>query len=99
MTAERIVYPDSPFFAIAWRDCLAWALESPEVATEYERETGRKLAKLLPSSPIEQMIDAATGNQPTEAVNHFVDWFNANIWGSDPFVSGIPTFDEAPRGR
>lgn len=89
--SERHVYPDSRFWAIAWRDCLFWAIRDADVLAAYERETGRTFS--LAASPIDAMVDAATGNEPAR---DFVTWFNANVWGSDPFVSGIPTFADEP---
>lgn len=85
--SDRVVYPDCPFFAIAWRDCLTWAIQDPDVLAEYTRDTG--VVFNLAANPIDKMVDAATGHEPAA---HFIDWFNANIWGADPFVRGVPSF-------
>ncbi len=90
--SQRVVYPDSPFHAIAWRDCLAWAIENPEIRTAFMAET-RIAFPNSAQTPIDHMVDAATGRDEF-VIQRFIEWFNRMIWGADPFISGIPTFSD-----
>ncbi len=69
--------------SFAWRDCLTWAIAEPQVLAEYTRDTGATIMP-APTSPIERMVDDATGAQ-RKSVEDFMAWFNVNIWGDDPF--------------
>lgn len=82
MTEARIAYPNDVLQAIAWRDCLAWAIGEPKILAAFTKETGMKVDRI----GVERMIDEAVGYDHLQAVcDKFVDWFNANIWGEDPF--------------
>lgn len=76
------------FQAIAWRDCLEWAIHEPAVIAAFCRETGTMF--VAPKNALEAMIDAATGNKPDYAgiEERFVAWFNENIWG-EPEPKGV----------
>ena len=62
----------------AWIDCLVWAVSNDKVIDQYKRDT--KSGFVPPNTPIERMIDEATGHGKAE-VEKFVEWFNVNIWG------------------
>lgn len=72
--------PADPLMAMAWRGCLEWACGHPEVLKAFEEETGTRY--VAPRTPLDRMIDAATGADESVA-RAFVQWFNANIWGDD----------------
>jgi hypothetical protein len=72
--------PDDPLMALAWRDCLSWAVGEPEILGAFQRETGTAYA--APRTPLDRMIDKATGVEEHVA-RAFVKWFNANVWGED----------------
>ncbi len=72
--------------AIAWRDCLDWALFDDQVRDHFRDETGIDLRQ--PDSPIAQMIEEATGKR-TADVGRFIEWFNAEIWGPDHVPAGV----------
>ena len=87
MTAEarqRIAYPDNPLQAIAWRDCLMWAINSPEIRAKFTGVTGISFPTPA-TTPLDAMIDEATGHY-REVVDRFVDWFNEWIWGENPWA-------------
>lgn len=80
---QRVTYPDNHVMAIAWRDCMAWVLSDPKQCRQFEAATGVKIGR----APIEAMIDGATGHDHYQHVaDAFVEWFNANVWGEDPFA-------------
>ena len=66
------------FMVPAWLGCLSWAIGSDDVRTRFTQETGERLVS---NSPIEQMIDKATGYQD-HVITQFVLWVNENIWGT-----------------
>ena len=72
--------PDIPKYAWpAWADCLHWALGRPDILAAFKAET--KMSYKAPQSPIETMIDDATGySRPF--LEAFIPWFNANVWGA-----------------
>jgi hypothetical protein len=72
--------PRSEWARPGWGGCLVWAIGSKEIRDRYEAETGDHYK--LSSSPIEQMIDEATGVQGEWLVN-FITWMNRNIWGEN----------------
>ena len=68
---------------LAWRDCVLWAMAQEEVVSRFTADTGLKLSR--PTSPLDQMIDEATGYR-TAVLGKFVEWFNVNVWGDYPPV-------------
>jgi len=69
--------PDDPLMAQAWVDCLRWACTFPPHIKAYTEATGYQPLR----SPIERMIDSATGADRAEA-ERFIRWFHANVWGT-----------------
>lgn len=85
MSAERIAYPNNIIMAIAWRDGLMWAISNPEILCRFEKETGIRGAR----SGIEALVDEACKvprTTPAELAEAFMEWFNKEIWGEDPFA-------------
>lgn len=70
--------PADPLMAIAWRDCLLWAIGSDGILAAFRAETGNRWSPGL--TPAERMIDGACGADARFA-REFVAWFNANVWG------------------
>lgn len=85
----RTAYPDNPVMAVAWASALSWAFRTPACVSAYEQDRGRRLDFLAPRSPIYRMIDKATGHEDAQIAD-FVEWFNAEVWGEDPF-GGVDT--------
>ena len=85
--SERIAYPDNPIMAGAWYAAVKWASQEPDCIKRFEEATGHKFSFSDSRSPIERAVDKATGYDQ-ESISQFVDWFNANIWGEDPFQGG-----------
>ena len=67
---------------IAWRDCLLWSISStePDFVGCFETATGLQLPRPA-NSPIERMIDDATGYS-TANVPEYIVWFNEHVWGT-----------------
>lgn len=82
---QRIAYPDNPFMAAAWLSALRFASCHPEIVAAYEEDQGRKFLFFAERSPLDAMIDQATGAEAV-ALDDFVDWFNEVVWGDDPFA-------------
>lgn len=81
---QRIAYPDDPLKAAMWYGMLRHALTSqPKIIAAFTKDTGLALP-LRPRNAIEVMVDDAT-RVNHEIVDAFVDWFNTNVWGDDPF--------------
>ncbi len=64
----------------AFLGLIDYLIRQPGAIEEFERETGMRFK--LPSSPIEQMIDSATGAQ-TEYIRSFICWAQKNYWGEE----------------
>ena len=70
---------DTPeYMAPAWLGCLSFASRQPEILAWFHDATG--MPTTLGGSPIEQMIDEATGYDK-KVITAFVQFVNANIWG------------------
>ena len=68
------------FMAVAYFDCLRWAITFEPILKRFEDETGNHIPKSR--SGIERMIDEACGfDQYEEFFRSFVPWFNDNVWG------------------
>jgi hypothetical protein len=72
--------PADPLMAIAWADCLRWAVTRSDIVEAFRRETGIVLVPVR--SPLDRMIDAASGRDD-EVGRRFLAWFNANVWGEE----------------
>jgi hypothetical protein len=70
--------PDDPLIAIAWTDCLRWALGDPDTLQTFRADKGNAWKPGV--TPIERWIDEASGAD-REFVREFAAWFNANLWG------------------
>ena len=70
--------PSDKLQAIAWVDCLRWALSNDDVLAQFRQDTGNRWA---PSRGVlDRMIDEATGAD-RGFIEAFVAWFNSNVWG------------------
>lgn len=70
--------PSNALMHQAWTDCLLWAVGHAEIRKAFQKDTG---ISWQPSrSPIEQMIDEATGAE-ADHIEKFIRWFNQNVWG------------------
>lgn len=76
--------PKDPLMQIAWVDCLRWCCSDPMMLKLFEEHTGIKYS--LPRSPIDAMIDKATGIDE-HVFESFVKWFNEEVWGDVPAPS------------
>ena len=71
---------DVPGYALpAYFSCLRWALGENGIRAAFERETGKHYSPA--KCALDLMIDDATGYREAY-VKAFVEWFNANVWGT-----------------
>lgn len=70
--------PSAEFMRPAWCSAFFVAAEQKNFLQQFKEDTG--IAYRPPRSPIEEMIDEATGNQQ-HFVLEFAKWFNKNVWG------------------
>lgn len=68
----------NPLMDIAWRDFINFAAQHDEIVAQFNHETGSSF--MLPGSPIELMIDGATGKVEADA-KAFVFWVTKWHWG------------------
>ena len=74
-----------PVMKDAFLGCAQWAIGSKDIWLRYKEDTGKDLAdlaNLIPRSPIEAMIDKATGHTDNEIVA-FLDWVAVELWGEE----------------
>lgn len=72
--------PKHWFFAPVWASALQFSIGHRETLAQFTADTG--LTYSAPRSPLDAMIDKATGAD-ADAVRAFVVWFNANLWGQN----------------
>lgn len=77
--------PTDPLMAIAWVDCLHWAIGHEPTLTEFREQTGDNLTPAR--NPFDAMVDKACVVD-FEVVRSFVEWFNVNVWGDLSIRSG-----------
>jgi len=70
--------PTNDLMLAAWIGCVHYALGEPAIVAQYRLATGSNW--LPPSSPIERMIDEATGAEGAFLVE-FIKFVNKEIWG------------------
>jgi hypothetical protein len=90
ITDEMI--PSDPLMALAWRDCLMWAITNEPIMAAFRKETGNSWEPGM--ALIERMIDSATGVDAGFA-KEFILWFNANVWGPLDLVA-VPGEEVSP---
>ena len=66
----------------AWCGSLYWAIGEPDIRAAFEKDSGLHYSE--PTSPIESMIDDATG-YPQKYIEAFAEWHDKHVWG-DPFA-------------
>lgn len=64
-------------------DCLMMAIHWPGFVEEYDRLEGSHLAQLARRSPIDQMVDEATGYANAEVVK-FIKFVKEEVWDRYP---------------
>ena len=70
-----------PIGQAAFYGLLQFALATPDIVQRFESDSGVKLPS-TPKSPIEAMIDKASGCDTAWCVP-FIDWCWVNLWGGD----------------
>lgn len=93
MTTIEKYMPTDPIMRFMWCGSIQFAIGEKKILDAFRKETG--LAYSPPKSPLEKMIDDATGfnQQAEEFFVAFAKWHNANIWGEE---DGKPI--DAPKG-
>lgn len=69
-----------PLMEDAWKGLVRYCAGQPEAIEAFARDTGRDLSKIMPRSPLEAIIDQATGHQ-SEVFVAFCDWVTETLWG------------------
>ena len=69
-----------PFMMPAFLGCAGFAIGKDEIRSQFEKDTGFKFESLSRRSPIEKMVDKATGRE-SEMFLAFLDWVALNMWG------------------
>ena len=64
----------------AWGSLCAYLIEKPEIRESFRKETGKDLNSIVGRSPIEAMVDQATGYN-AEIMAAWCDWVTVNFWG------------------
>lgn len=70
--------PTDPLMALAWRDCLRWAITYQPILDAFLAESGVRIAPLR--TTLDRMICESSGEGEAIA-RKFVVWFNTTIWG------------------
>lgn len=69
---------------MTFSDCVITASQTPKFLEQFNRLTGRHLGEQLARSPIEQLVDSATGTngdaQQSDDVRAFVGFCHEYIW-------------------
>lgn len=73
--------PADPLEAIAWRDCVRFAIAEPGLLECFEQDTGVVVTSSC--GVLNMLVDEATGAN-RHVVEAFLGWFNANVWGNHP---------------
>ena len=71
-----------PLMTDAWIGCVLWASGQKEFRKSFQEKTGFELECLLDRSPIDQLIDKATGHERA-AIAGFFDFVTKEIWGEE----------------
>lgn len=64
---------------IAFNDFARYAIAQPIMIGQFKDATGHDLGLLANSSPIERMIDAATGYKDA-MMSEFLQWLRLSYW-------------------
>ena len=82
--ADRVAYPDNPVMALCFAGFLRWSFEHADTLDAFRNATGIDPFWTEKRSPIDAMIDGATGRE-TQQIDAFVDWLIENVWGESPW--------------
>lgn len=66
----------------AFIGCVIWAAQEPEIVKRFQSDTGTNLGAFFSRSPIEKMVDKATGFQRDIFIK-WCDWVTVHIWGEE----------------
>lgn len=70
--------PEEPYMLGAWLGAIHWGIGDADCVAAFRSDTG--LNWVPANSPIERMIDEATGADG-QFILAFVRWFNKTVWG------------------
>lgn len=65
---------------VAWVGLCEYLISQPEARAAFKADTGKNLDSLVNRSPLDAMIDNATGYQ-SEIMAAWCDWVTVNHWG------------------
>lgn len=81
---QRIAYPNNPIMAAAWFGLVQFLAGQPDCIRHFEEVSGQRWVFTGGRSPIERMVDTATGYDQA-VIDAFIDYVNEYHWGEDPF--------------
>lgn len=84
--------PRNAILAQAWADFIMWAAKQAELRAAFKTDTGRSMNRR--GSPLEEMIDAATGKDSDDAMA-FAVWVTRTQWGWDDAPASFRADGEA----
>lgn len=74
------MYADDPLMMGAWASHLSAVAGMEDVVDEFEKDTGIDISKSFKRSPMEMMVDKATGFDRDLFIK-WADWVTVNYWG------------------
>ncbi len=77
------------YMAPMWAACVKWALSEKDARDRFAEETGFNISSLVNRSPMDRMIDQATGYE-AEVLAAFCDWVTTEFWGTEETEEPIP---------
>lgn len=79
--------PSDPLMIAPWLGCLEWAMSRTDFLEAFHEDTGNQWKRTPAKSPLERMIDEATGAN-LAYLRAFIQWHNENLWGDLDLVAG-----------
>ena len=76
----------NPLMEHAYVDFIRWAISHEPIIEDYKTSTGIDLYKLLPTNPLDAMIDEACSikdDHRREQCMKFIEWLTINGWGEE----------------
>ncbi len=71
----------------SWFACVTHAIGEPSIRAQFKLDTGWDVDSVLMRTPIEKMVDKATGYEMMLMLKFF-DWVTINIWGVEDGTQG-----------
>lgn len=83
MAEQKIAYRGNPALSKIWFDTLLSCGIDPLIIDQYHLSTGKNFPLISGISPEE--FGALLEKISQQEILDFIEWFNVNVWGDDPF--------------